>query len=261
MRKLKFILFIFILFTFYSCNISSNLYKANSINTPLFKGKKEFQMAILINDQTAKDQKAYSVDLQSAYSFQKNFGFMLNFQNIYQNKPEANYSVNDEFRFSYFEIAPGYFKNGIFEIYAGYGIGKTSFFSKNSIAEANFNKFFIQSTIGKNSKFIDFAFSVRASFFEFNKTNFKEKIGNEDVLRESDEFYWFGNKLEIDGKTYPFIEPALTLKLGYKQLKIVGQLGVSFCLKDIDFDYNKKTYFNLGIHINFSKNKDKNKIF
>ena len=255
MNNLKFNYFFIIIniLFFLSCSVSSDIYAPNSINTPLFKDKKEFQMVLLAKDKTNDEQTSYAIDLQMAYAFHENFAFLINGQNIYQNKPENNYSIADEYKLNYIEMAPGYFTNFgniIFEIYGGYGLGNINLYTDNDRAELNFNKFFIQPSIGKSTKYIDFAFSSKISFLAYNKVDFKEYT--DQGLLSLPNFFWKEKETIIEEMTYPFIEPALTFRLGYKQIKIMGQLGMSLNTKDIEFDYSK-LYFTLGVHINFSK--------
>lgn len=222
MKNLSFInvrvlLFFFIAEVFYSCN---PVYFPNSINSPMLRNKKEIQANMMVG--------TGGFELQSAYAVTDDLGLMLNGSYIASTKNDTIKEVR-----SLGELGLGYSKRfgemGQFEIFGGAGLGKVpaDFRGTNydGTQKANLTRFFIQPAIGLSSKIVDFSFASR--FVAVN----------------------------AGGETNTFIEPGFIVKLGYKNVKLVGTLGVSIPTKDATerkWDHNP-FMIGIGLHLNFNR--------
>lgn len=213
-----------VLITMSSC---APIYVPNVINTPTINQKYDFQGNFNIG--------VSGFDPQLAYAFSDQFALMVNgsFYN-YSNDSSVN------FRSHYYgEAGIGYYKKMtktfLVSVYAGAGFGhiNTSYTSIlfNSFANVMNNKIFISPSLGYNTEFLDFIFSPRTSYVRVF-----DPLGNSQSIL--------------------FIEPALTLKYGFKYIKTVTQLGLSIPLinGEASFDYSP-FIFSVGIqtNLNFSK--------
>ena len=221
------ILFAVVLFTGCATN-----YIPGVANAPLLKNKGEIQASI--NGGTS----AFSP--KTAYAISDNIGVMLN--GSFSNRDTS--SVNSIMhKHNYVEGALGYFEslgtNGIFEIYAGYGLGniKTST-SGWAIDKWNTetyfinHRFFIQPSVGYYNNIIHVIFTTK-----FSLTNISKNSINKNVF---------------------FVSPAATIKLGFKQMKIVWQFGASirafgYNESSTVFDYNPFV-MNIGIEFDLFRN-------
>lgn len=205
-------------------NSCSPAYIPNSINTPMLSNKGELQLAL--------NSGVSGFDPQVAYAFSDKFGLMVNgsFDN------QTNDSTDNFHKHIFLEAGTGYYTKlgdqGRFEIFGGVGLGKTRGLSNGvwwvSTADANLVRFFIQPGIGFTSSFFDVGLATR-----FAAVNLRQ-----DTLVN----------------TGLFIEPAITVKAGYKYVKLFLQLGVSFPINsdDIDFAY-QPLLISAGLHINLWK--------
>lgn len=236
------------------------MYVPNMVNVPLLKEKNELRATVSISD------------YQFAYSATENIAFMLN--GYIKNTSVSNsgsYSGSDySTSRNLVEGGIGYFKplteDFIFETFVGGGIGKFAYNntynssyiytgtsgSTNKTYSANFTRYFVQPSIGYSIDFIDFAFSTRIIQLGFNNIN---NVGYSDSdLRDE-------NLSSISNTTYYFIEPALTLRLGYKWGKVHMQAVYSNKINSEELNYQQFT-MNVGLHINIAPrfNKSKNVI-
>ncbi|MGE5357250.1 MAG: hypothetical protein ACM3PT_13545 [Deltaproteobacteria bacterium] len=213
---------------FQSC---SSLYIPPAINTPLFSEKGEFQAGISVG-------QLYSSDINLSYSFTNNLGVIMN----------ANYCryrsklINDYYRFYAGDIGLGYYRkfnrNMVFEAFGGYGVGhiEGKDLGFNDDIKSPTNKFYFYPTFGHYSDFFDSAFSLRFISFSYN---YSDKYRNDF-----------------------FVEPIVTTKLGYKNIKFTVQIGYSFLMNNNPDLYYWPIITTVGGQINLSNkkyNEDKNK--
>jgi hypothetical protein len=199
-------------------------YVPNVINAPMLTNKREVQLALHAG--TA------GFDPQFAYAITNHLGVMLNgsFMN------STSDSTNNYHKHGFGELGLGYFmpigQRGKFEAFGGVGSGKIQALYENSLwtsrSNVSITRYFIQPTIGITSKLIDAGFSTRISIV--NLHNYAAS------------------------STGIFAEPAITAKLGWDHLKVVGQLGISV---PFDSENNQINYqpllISLGIQGNFGK--------
>lgn len=203
------------------------IYIPNTRNTPLFRGQGEFQGTALITT---------GVELQGAYAVSDNIGVIGSYSTLSENRNDPqNTSATFKRKNSYFEGGIGYFKadrSRRIEVYVGYGQGKStttgqySFFfptfgQQEIILTGNYNRYFIQPTIGTNKKGFNISFTPRISAVDFSEFT-------AGVVTETP-----------DEKMVIFIEPALTTKFRLNQhLDGMFQLGLNFSGSgDVYFDF------------------------
>jgi len=131
----------------------------------------------------------------------------------------------------FFETGAGYFtplgKAGRFEVFAGGGYGRLKAEFDNplfeSFADVNCMRSFVQPTIGFVTDVAELSLSTRFVTV---------------LLKQGDQTAFA-----------PFVEPAFTLKLGYRQVKGVAQMGLSLPLREqLDFLY-QPFIFSLGLQV------------
>ena len=229
MKRLKFtILFLSII----TAGCTHYYYVANIQNVPLFREKNELHLS----GSLGSGENSFSTEVQAAYSFPSNIGIMTNFMTARGGTHETD---RNWARGNYIEAAVGYYKPVqeyfVFEIFGGYGGGSQKHNYVNSsfdiysftttrhhsgTSELSSNKLFIQPSAGMTFKAFDIAFSTR-----INRLNFNRTINRIDPQL---------NKYEHDivdaidqKRTYIFLEPALTLRAGWENIKFQLQAGFS----------------------------------
>lgn len=203
------------LFFFNSC--TTQMYVSNTVNAPLLKERGEVQLT------------ATSNDLQAAVAVAKNVGIMAN--GYYKNYTASNNYKHDGMLG---EAAVGYFtplldNHFVFETYVGGGAGRVH--KQEQFTDQNDNKYmasfnakaakvFIQPDIGYKSRFFDLVASSRFSFVKYNsftQSNYTQQQLAEDYLDNNN----------LTGPLFMFAEPALTVRGGYKFIKLQFQYGLT----------------------------------
>lgn len=209
-----------------SCTL---LYIPNTVNTPLLSNKNEFQASVYTGTS--------GFDAQTAFAVTDNVGIMLN--GSFANRTSD--STSNFHKHKFVELGVGYYTkindgNGRFEVFGGGGLGdvqgKYSIWSSTYSASVSTTRFFIQPTVGATSDVFDGSFSTR-----FVMVNLHNDVNS------------------INGM---FIEPVLTGKVGYKNLKGVMQVGVSLPLLEyggIPFDY-QPLLISFGLNLNLGKHSN-----
>ena len=240
-----------------SCNI---MYTPNMQNVPLLTEKNEVRATL------------GPFDYQAAYAVTNNIGVMLNGQyhtrntNSYDYTNESN-SLNNS-KSTLIEGGIGFIgklsENSVFEVYGGYGMGKNSTFDKYTdyttgslVREESFtaktNRFFLQPSIGFTNEYFDIAFSSRLMVLNFS---------NIDTLNYTSLMLVDQDLLNIDKEPFVFIEPAVTMRVGYKWVKFQAQMMYSFKYNATPLNYMPLT-MTIGVHFdlaprNFKKSEPKN---
>jgi len=221
LKSFIFLVFISIILIINSC---APAYVPNVINTPLLTNRGEVQAALHAG--------VSGFDPQFAYAITNHLGIMANgsFQN------STSDSTNNYHKHGFGELGLGYLRplgtRGKFETFAGIGTGKIQALYENHLwasrSNVNITRYFIQPTIGITSKLIDFGFSTRISIVDLHNEN--------------------------ASTTGVFAEPAVTAKLGWDHLKIVGQLGLSLPdNKENNVISYQPLLLSLGAQLNFGK--------
>ncbi len=201
---------------FSSC--STTMYTTNAVNVPLLKDKGEVKINLTQND------------LQAAVAVSEHVGIIAN--GFYK-----NYEADNNYKHSgaLGEAGIGYLINReklMVETYIGGGLGKVQkqqqyTNSSNNEYMANFSanaaKAFVQSNFGLRSKYFDVALTPRFSFVKY--ANFAQSNYSNDQLKDD-----YLNNDRLTNPLFVFAEPAITVRGGYKFIKLQAQYGVTINL-------------------------------
>jgi hypothetical protein len=226
-------------------------YVSNVQNVPLFKGEKEFR----ISGTYGEGDESACIEAQTAYSVTDKIGITANFMSA----QGGDISGKNYGRGNYFEGAVGYYKPikraGVFEIYGGLGGGNqhheyTNAFSNQYYGSSDLSavKLFIQPSFGLTFDLFDVALSSR--FCSLSYTNIDNNIyGNTDL---SEELYTLSNKSHL------FIEPAITLRGGWKYVKLQFQVAYVANLNNPRLYFGEETHASIGLYVTLAGRYKKN---
>lgn len=228
-------------------------YVANVQNVPLFRDKNEFQLSGAYGggDQTT------CIEVQSAYSITGNVAVMANFMSA----KGGDITSNNYGKGSYFEGAVGYFKPvnkyGVFQIFGGIGrcsqhheYGAYYYNTSTGVSEGSngysdvaFAEFFVQPSAGISLNALDVAFSTRiCDLYYGNITN--QALGN---ARD------YNTLFSLDKTNRLNLLPAITLRAGWKYLKLQFQAEYSGFLNNTDMYFGEDWHFSLGLNLMLAK--------
>lgn len=221
-------------------NSCKTVYEPNAINTPLMNNHGEFRAYVDPSN------------VQLAYAVTDHIGIMANGFRV--TAQTDNNSINGrggmvEFGLGYFRPANGF----IFETYAGGGMGKVRFSENrqenNTTVTRNFSadgmRFFIQPSFGYSGRFFEAALTPRFCMGKYSnvQTNYTQQE-------------------QVDGKFYnvnqplwAFLEPALTVRGGYKWIKLQAQFGFSQKLNSQQLSY-KSSFVNVGLVFDINRSQE-----
>ena len=222
-------------------------YIPNALNVPLLQERGEMKFLLSANN------------FQAAYAVTDKIGIIANGQvakrehqgnpNLtVDGKPDVSFAQNN----SVIEAGVGYLGKGernlLYEVYGGGG------FSRTHIADLNKNngvlgeieakglKLFIQPNVGFATRFFDVALSSRFTALQYGTAT---TIYSKQYLIDQD-------LDQLADNTHMFLEPAITLRGGYKFIKLQVQFGVALKLSSANIPYNS-TLGNLGLVIDIAK--------
>lgn len=171
---------------------------------------------------------------QFAYSPYYHWAVIAN-ANTFNVVQDTNFDV--KYRQSYAEVGTGYYtrlnKFARMEVLFGLGTGSVGF----DDVRDRYRRAFVQPSIGFSGPFVDAGLTTRIAYVNYYQ---HKENGGTAPLRQ--------NGL--------FLEPAITARAGYEQMKFQGQFGLGIPLGDPDFSF-KRVFFGLGIHITFAKDFEK----
>jgi hypothetical protein len=228
----------------HSCKI---MYMPNAQNVPLMREKGEFRANIGVSN------------FQTAFATSKMMGVVANGQ--YRTTKWSLGSGSSEIKYDskrwVSEAGSGFFmplgEKGVFEVYAGGGyggitfnrtrmdsMGNATYFDRYN---ANMIKTYVQPAIGLTAENVDMAFSVRYVGLKFNNI---DTIGytQNDLIVE--------NLAGVEKPFFSFIEPAFTVRLGFKYVKLHSQLVYSHKL-NIQPLNRSPLNINVGVNICIAK--------
>jgi hypothetical protein len=224
---------IFVFFTIViALGSCAQAYLPNVRNTPQFREGGEFQLGASIGT---------GIDVQTAYSFTDHVAMMAN--GSWVTKKEADHTRQQRFG----ELGLGYFnanRHMRVELFGGYGLGTSThsaqyyfFFDdvgqKQVVATGNFQRFFIQPSIGTNNRRFNMAATMRFSAVDFTR------MEAEGFVRTPPE------------RPQLFIEPAVTGRFPLRG-NIYGlfQLGVGLSADAESYFKTTPLQASVGIQIN-----------
>lgn len=221
-------------------------YVSNVQNVPLFKEKNEYH----ISGAFGEGDESSCLEVQAAYSATDKIGIMTDFMSA----KGGDFSNKNYGKGNYLEGAIGYYKpiksEGVFEIYGGLGGGNehheyTSIFENQyyGSSELSLLKLFIQPSFGFTFKAFDIALSTRFSRLSyFNVDN--------NIYANYNSY----NELNtLSDKSHYFIEPAITLRGGWKNIKVQFQAVYAGYLNNPRLYFGEETHVSFGIYIVLAK--------
>lgn len=214
------------------------VYYPTTHNSPMLNNKGEFQASGIIG--------TGNFELQTAYAITDNIGVMLNgsYFNGTREIEINNEKTEIKEMHNLIEAGAGYFTNfgklGKLEVFAGGGVGKVPANFRgidyyDGTQTSDMTKLFIQPSIGLGSDFVDFSGGVRIS------------------------------AVNVSRAMRLFAEPELTIKLGYKHVRLVASIGLALPMNNINnsrndellsWDYNP-VIIGLGIQLNLGRKYEK----
>jgi len=230
------------------CSCSHYYYVPNTQNVPLFKEKNEYRLSGTL----ATGNESSSSEIQAAYSVTDHIGIMANYMSAkggkisdYENWGKGNY----------YDGAIGYFKPvkkyGVFEIYGGLGgssqhhhyitpfyVNGTYTSSPGGTADLSFVKVFVQPSFGLTFKGFDIAASTRVCVLTFNSVlnQISGNVSENSALNN------------ISNQSHLFLEPAITIRGGWKYVKLQLQASTSSYFNNPDLHF--ETYhIGIGLYI------------
>ena len=255
-----------------------NFYAPYSQPVTLFTQQGEFQVSVSHSDEftattqskeyrasgkTAQHHLAYNSSgsntaMQGAYAITNNLAVTAGLS-FYRKGSDA-----DDFDYdgiNYGEAAVGYYRplNGLFiaEVYGGTGISSQHHkFADIGHADAKSAKFFVQPNIGLSIPLLDVAISTRLSNINY--------FGIDNQVNTASGSSWamqdYANVEYLRNRTFLLLEPALTIRTGWKWLKLQYQLAYVWQLNNTDLilhghsELSHRHY--IGITYNFGRKFD-----
>lgn len=205
-----------------------SLYIPNGPNVPLMSEGDELQAGLGVGSNGYGAQLAYSPYYHWAITANGST-FSLN--------SGGSFSTSQVFRHLYGEMGTGWYtrlnKYLRAEALVGYGAGNSDSIGHKSL----YRKFYFQPTIGMSGPIVDFGITPRLCYISHyldNVNDVKAKVSESGL----------------------FLEPSLTARIGYEQLKFQFQGGFAFALGDVPFTY-RNSFVTMGIHLTFVKDFEK----
>lgn len=214
-----------------NCGCSHYYYVANVQNVPLFQEKEDLRVSAFFGG----GDESYSIELQTAYAAGEKVGLMADLMTAWGGKV----SDNDYGRGTYVDGAIGYFKplreTLVFEIYGGIGVSSqhhqydqvdynywtgTIVSQDKGSSRLSFVKVFIQPSLGYKFHAFEAALSARTCLLSYTR------IINNSTIADLN---------NIDDKIHHLIEPALTMRAGWKNIKLQAQFSISYYLGEPGF--------------------------
>jgi hypothetical protein len=249
MKNLK---IFFLLAAILLCSCTHYYYVPNIQNIPLFREKNEYHLS----GSYGGGMYSNSIEVQASYSLPYNIGLMAN----YMHTKGGDISDNDYGKGNYFEGALGYYKpfeefEGVFEIYGGIGGGKQNheyssrhfdqweyYHSYDGRSDMSFSKLFVQPSFGLTFDMFDVALSTRLCRLSF--ADIHNNITDPVELDEAN---------SLSDKNYYFIEPALTLRGGWKYVKFQFQFAYTGYLGNPEYYFYEDIHFSAGLYFTLAK--------
>jgi hypothetical protein len=219
-------------------------------NVPMLKEKNDFR----VSGTYEIDYEPYCIELQAAYAVTGKIGIIADFMAA---KGGTISDLENWGKGTYFDAGVGFFnpvkQHGIFEIYSGMGsssqhhnyisydnpLGET--FSGTS--DLAFTKIFLQPSIGLSYEHFEVVASTRINMLNYNRV-----INNVNQQLEQDEYE---ELISLNTKkSYLFIEPALTVRAGWENLKIQLQAATASYLNNREYPF-EQNHISIGLILGF----------
>jgi len=244
MSKLQ--LFICLLLMVYCTGCSRYYYKPNGANAPLLTDAKQLHLAGSVE----RGGDGPMVDAQAAWSPVKHLGIIADLSTFRHSEdspdvPSGKVSASAsmaEAGAGYYYAADYYNKQGgklslVFDVYGGPGIGRLK-----SDINTGFTRLFVQPGLGVRTKFAEVSFNWRISDIHYFR--FDANGHDDNYLRQQNLITGTGRR--IDHGSYVFSEPSVTLRAGYKLVKLQVQFVWANSWSNVPWNYNN-SMVNIGL--------------
>jgi hypothetical protein len=231
-----------------------NYYVSSIQNVPLFRERNEFHLAgsYSIGDESE------SGELQTSYAITNHLGIMAN----YMKTKSGSFSKKDFVTGINYDIGIGYFrpigKIAVLEVYSGYGRNKQHHgysesnynsstggydYISNGEAFVKYKRYYFQPAFGLTFDFFDVAGSVRLSQLSYTYVNYDIAGHGEDVLILD----------MLRDRNHYILEPAITLRSGWRNFKVQFQTSYADYLNDSDgedyYDFTDGLHISIGLYL------------
>ena len=226
-------------------------YVPNAHNVPLFQEKNEARLSAAVS----VGDEYQGGDFQAALAVSDHIGIMVN---GFTAKGEKEYEefhlfstaqdheiIRNTGKGEFLEFGPGYYlpfpnhENILFETFAGLGFGNVSSGYNSQRSHVRFQRYSLQPSFGYTGRVFDIAFSMRFALLDYTDINYSS-------IPDAEAEYLHNLKVNNLSLLY---EPALTIRLGYQNVKLQTQLGFSENASDTDFRDNINLNFAIYIAI------------
>lgn len=227
-------------------------YKPNGVNVPQLTKAGQFHLTGTGSISSESDVNGTSTNTMSVTDIQAS-GSPLNHLGIMAGYSSYNYTTtvpdfasgNVNAKANLAEIGVGgYYAVGgerikmVVDLYGGVGFGNIQ-----SDIDANVTRMFLQPSIGMRSNWFDVAFAPRLVNLKFSDLNTKGR--SMDYLIQQGLYIPGGTT--IDGNNYTFFEPSLTMRAGYKFVKVQFQYVLSIPTTAIAWNHSPGR-LSFGLH-------------
>jgi len=213
-------------------------YKPNAVNAPLLHRSQDLHVTVAGGDG--------GFNGMAAYSPVSHLGIIGGFSTWRYKADSVNFTAGDvDASATLAELGAGYYNATggkvafIYDVYGGIGIG-----GLRSDVDLNALRIFVQPGVGLRTPWFDCAVSVRMCDLKY--TNLDANGRGDAYLRDHKLIDVNGGR--IDGKHYIFAEPAITLRGGYKFIKLQMQYVFSSAVSNVPWQYTDNT---LTLGLNF----------
>ena len=239
----------FVLLFSASCN--RYYYKPNAVNAPMFTDGNQFHVAgagmIRTDEDDINDGNSYFFDVQAAYSPIKHLGIIANYSTWAFRPNTINFaSGNVDADAHLAEVGVGgYLVAGqkkaklVGDLYVGGGGGNL-----RSDVDMKVRRLFLQPGIGMRHAVVDVGFNLRISNVKYMDL---DDNGRGMAYLQDKRLYDINRNRRIDEGSYFFLEPAVTVRTGYKFIKAQFQWGFANEVSTIPWNYNGAR-FTIGLH-------------
>jgi hypothetical protein len=227
-------------------------------NVPLFREKNDFQMA----GSYSMGSESQNAELQTAYSITNHLGITANLMKSKIGSYERKNFVSG----MNYDVSIGYYmpvgSKSVFEVYSGYGRNKqhhgyshsgynsttgTDEYFSDGDAYLKYRKVYFQPAFGLSTDRFDLAGSIRLSHLWYTHIAYDVVDHNEDILlmemlKDQDHF---------------IIEPAITIRTGWRYIKFQFQASYAEYLNDLDeeddyYDFVEGPHISCGFYLTLS---------
>ena len=221
------------------------IYFPNGMNAPLLSKKGQLTMNASLGET--------GTDIQAAASVSNKIGVLCNvsiadkeYQETVTSSGGSGNSTTTTFysyhQHTFYEGGFGFYnklsEKGRFEMFALFGFGNARSYNSSVDNRADYFRYAIQSNIGIENKFFEGIFSCRFGYLDLNnETTILNNISNSDGIDDMGSF---------------FVDPAITLRLGWNSFKIYSQFGLSFPFNNLNDGQWMPYWASLGIQAKLS---------